>query len=107
MFPFSIDNGTRSPIKPLECYLNVPDKMENPLSMENIKWHQDRCQELQLLKQQNPHRYKDELINGVNITTYQNLRFQDSEQQWKMYLPVAMADEVIKWYHFALGHCGT
>ena len=107
LFPYSIDDRSGVPIKPLECYLNVPDKMENPLSMQNIKWYQDQCQELQLLKQQNPHRYKDELINGVNITTYQNLRFQDSEQQWKMYLPVSMADEVIKWYHFALGHCGT
>ena len=75
LFPYSIDDGSSVPIEPLECYLNVPDKMENPLSMPNIKWHQDRRQELQLLRQQNPHRYKDELINGVNILTYQNLQF--------------------------------
>ena len=41
LFPYSIDDGSGVPIEPLECYLNVPDKMENPLSMPNIKWHQD------------------------------------------------------------------
>ena len=75
LFPYSINDGSGLPIEPLECYLNVPDKMENPLSMQNIKWHQDQCQELQLLKQQNPHCYKNELINRVNILIYQNLQF--------------------------------
>ena len=41
LFPYSIDDRSGVPIKPLECYLNVLDKMQNPLSMENIKWHQD------------------------------------------------------------------
>ena len=37
LFPYSIDDGSGVPIEPLESYLNVPDKMKNPLSMENIK----------------------------------------------------------------------
>ena len=41
LFPYSIDDGSGVPIEPLECYLNVPDKMKNPLSMPDIKWHQD------------------------------------------------------------------
>ena len=55
LFLYSIDDESSVPIEPLECYLNVPDKMDNPLSMENIKWHQDQCQELQQLRMQNPH----------------------------------------------------
>ena len=64
-------------IKSLECFLNLPDKslMQNPLSMSNVKWHQDQCQELQQLRMQNSHQYKNEMINGVNIITYQNLQF--------------------------------
>ena len=41
LFPYSIDDGSGVPIKPLECYLNVPDKMENPLLTQNVKYHQD------------------------------------------------------------------
>ena len=37
LFLFAIDNGNGSPIKPLECFLNLPEKTENPLSMSNIK----------------------------------------------------------------------
>ena len=80
LFPYSIDDGSGVPIEPLECYLNVPDKTEDPLAMQNIKWHQDQCQELQLQRQQNPHRYKNELINGVSVVTYQNLQFKDEQQ---------------------------
>ena len=61
LFPYSIDDRSGVPIEPLECYLNVPDKMQNPLSMENIKWHQDRCQELQQLRMQ-----KSASIQGQN-----------------------------------------
>ena len=80
--------------------------MDNPLSMSNVKWHQDQCQELQQLRMQNLHQHKTEVINGVNVVTYQNLQFKD-EQQWKIYLRLLMANQVIKWYHFALGHCRT
>ena len=41
LFLYLIDDGSRTPIKPLECYVNLPEKMENPLPMSNIKWHQD------------------------------------------------------------------
>ena len=56
LFLFLIDDRSRTPIKLLECYLNLLDKslMENPLSMSNIKRHQDQCQELQQLKYRNP-----------------------------------------------------
>ena len=101
-----IDDGSGVPIEPLECYLNIPDKMENPLAMQDVKWYQDQCQELHQLRMQNPQRYKNEIINGVSIVTYQNLQFKD-EQQWKVYLPRVMANQVIKWYYFALGHCRT
>ena len=41
MFPYSINDGSGLPIEPLECYLNVPDKIENPFLMQNVKDHQD------------------------------------------------------------------
>ena len=44
LFPYLIDDGSGTPIEPLEIYLNVPDKMENPLSMQNVKYHQYQCQ---------------------------------------------------------------
>ena len=37
LFPYSIDDGSGVPIEPLKCYLNLPEKMENPLPMSNIK----------------------------------------------------------------------
>ena len=49
---------------------------------------------------------KDKTINGVDVVTFQNLRFKDSEQQWKKYLPTSMVNQYDKWYHFSLGHCG-
>lgn len=76
LFPYLIDDRSGIPIQPLECYLNLPEKMENPLLMSNVKWHQDQCQELQQLRHQKPHEYKNEMINGVKIVTYQNLVLQ-------------------------------
>ena len=57
----------------LESFLNVLEKPENPLAMANIKWYQEQCQELQLLRQQNPSPYKTERISRVDLVTYQKL----------------------------------
>ena len=77
--------------------------MDNPIEMQNIHNHQLQCAELQRLKQINPNLYRIEVINGVDITVYQ----EQNKSRWRICLPPSLVNQVIKWYHFTLGHCGV
>ena len=89
----------------IECLLNLPESiyMDNPIKMQNIHNHQLQCVDLQHLKQINSNLYWIEVINGVDITVYR----ERNESRWCICLPLSLVNQVIKWYHFTLGHCGV
>ena len=77
--------------------------MENPLAMSNIEQHQSHCHELHNLQRGNPSRYPTKLIDGHYLIVYQ----EQNQERWRICLPTSLVHQVVKWYHFALGHCGT
>ena len=90
---------------PRESFLNLPHRsmMENPLEILNIKQHQSQCHELHHLQINNPQRFPTKLINGRPII----VRQEQNEERWRICLPTSLVHQVVKWYHFTLGHCGT
>ena len=92
------------PYIPRESFLNLPHRsmMENPLEILNIKQHQSQCHELHQL-QVNPARFPTKLINGCPLI----VRQERNEERWRICLPTSLVHQVVKWYHFTLGHCGT
>ena len=77
--------------------------MENPLEMNNIEQHQSQCQELHKQRRLNPLQYPTKLINGHYLIVYQ----ERNQERWRTCLPTSLVHQVVKWYHFTLGHCGT
>ena len=77
--------------------------MEIPLVMNNIEQHQAQCQLLHKLRSLNPTRFPTKLINRHYIIVYQ----EHNEERWRICLPSSLVHQVVKWYHFTLGNCGT
>ena len=77
--------------------------MENPLEILNIERHQSQCHELHHLQTNNPQRFPTKLINGLPII----VRQEQNKERWRICLPTSLVHQVVKWYHFTLGHCGT
>ena len=108
LFPDNVDpieTVLDLPYIPRESYLNLPHKsmMENPLEMNNIEQHQIHCQELQRLRTVDSTMYPTELINGRQLIVHQ----EQNQERWRICLPTSLVHQVVKWYHFTLGHCGT
>ena len=107
MFPDNVDpieTVLDLPYIPRESFLNLPHRsmMENPLEILNIKRHQSQCHELHQLQINNPQRFPTKLINGRPIV----VRQEQNEERWRICLPTSLVHQVVKWYHFTLGHCG-
>ena len=47
--------------------------------------------------------YPTKLINGRHLIVHQ----QRNQERWRICLPTSLVHQVVKWYHFTLGHCGT
>lgn len=77
--------------------------IENPLGMNDIAHHQERCPELRKLQSFNPAKYPTKEINSHNLVVYQ----EKNEDRLRICLLSSIVNQVVKWYHFALGHCGT
>ena len=108
LFPDNVDpieTVLDLPYIPRESFLNLPHRslMENPLEMNNIEQHQIHCQELQRLRTVNPTMYPTKLINGRQLIVHQ----ERNQERWRICLPTSLVHQVVKWYHFTLGHCGT
>ena len=108
LFPDNVDpNETLLDLPHIlsESMLNLPHKsmMENPLVMNNIEQHQAQCQLLHKLWSLNPSQFPTKLINAHYIIVYQ----EPNEERWRICLLSLLVHQVVKWYHFTLGHCGT
>ena len=90
---------------PRESFLNLPHRsmMENPLEILNIERLQSQCHDLHHLQTNNPQRFPTKLINGRPII----VRQEQNEERWRICLPTSLVHQVVKWYHFTLGHCET
>ena len=51
--------------------------------------------------------YLIKMINGRNLMCYYADLSVINEDDWKVYLPQSMIQDVIQWYHMMLGHQGV
>ena len=99
----SIDKDTEL----MEFFLNFPqlNEMHNPINIINICNHQQEDQIIVQAQQQRPIQIPIEMINGINIISI--FLYPQHPAYWKIYLPQSLLEEVVRWYHFTLGHSGV
>ena len=79
--------------------------MPNPVTVVNIQNHQAADLALQQMRMNNWQQFPIKVINQRNLICY---REDPTEQQnWKIFIPHSLIQDVLRWYHLILGHCGT
>ena len=105
LFPQTYNNNGTDVIK---CLINLTflQELPNPLTIINILNHQlndpwlIQTQQLDLLQ------YSIKTINNHNIICFRE-RINQPDQHWKIHIPPALIQPVIRWYHLVLGHSGS
>jgi hypothetical protein len=85
-----------------ESFLNVPPG-PNPMDYARIEQLQNTDLELQQLRTQNPNQYPLQPFNNHQLICF----IPPQQNSWKIYLPTAMINELITWYHHVLLHVGA
>ena len=86
-----------------ESYLNAPPGI-NPISYQRIAEHQQNSNELVAARNHSPQHYEQQVFGGHNIWVHKT-RMNDNN--WRIYIPVTMENEIINWYHNVLLHPGV
>ena len=91
----------------LDCFVNMPatDHCPNPHNMNLVLRHQVADPLINRLLQERPHALPVKWIQGRPIVCYRDGPM-DTENQWRVFLPAAMLDNTVQWYHLILGHAG-
>jgi transposase InsO family protein len=90
----------------LDCFVHLPDQHEIPFQMDYQTIAEAQVQDAVLLQQAQakPLQVQRRLLApGIHVYCY----IATPGGQWKIYLPSSLLRNVVRWYHFALGHCGT
>jgi hypothetical protein len=89
----------------LDCFVHLPDQQNVPFQMDLQTIAEARLQDAVLLQQAQakPQQVQRRLLapgtlDYCFITT--------PGGPWKIYLPGTLLQNVVRWYHLALGHCG-
>jgi transposase InsO family protein len=87
-----------------DCFLNHPplEEMQYPLDFGLIRQNQFDDAQLQLLHQQKPLEYPV-MDMGNDVQLICQVR---PGKPWRIAIPTVMVDDIIRWYHLVLGHCG-
>ena len=92
----------------LESYLYHPEFdpiIANPIHVLSIQQHQFEDNNLQLRRQQQPHRFPIKYVQNRPLICYR-LHDEDQAADWKVAIPSGLIERIILWYHNTLGHCG-
>ena len=91
----------------LDAFLNHPplEVMANPITMANIQHHQTQDQELMQRAEDQPLRYPVRQVDETQVITYCTDPY-NYPNAWRIYIPVALVNRIIQWYHLVLGHRG-
>ena len=78
--------------------------MTCPLTVANIQQHQAGDQRLVQAALVHFQHYPIKIVNGRNLVCYCTNPNIVGEDEWKIYLPQSMIQDVIRWYHIILGN---
>ena len=88
----------------LECLLHHPqlsDEIVFPLDYSLL--HSQHLQDVILQQQHNPEKYPTINLDGIELICY----ITKPGEPWRIVIPNALLDIIIKWYHQVLSHIGT
>ena len=93
----------------IELFANLPalSEMTCPLTVTNIQLHQAGDQALVNTALIHFANYPIKVINGRNLVCYRENANMVDQDDWKIYIPQSLIQNVIRWYHMILGHPGT
>jgi Integrase zinc binding domain len=89
----------------IDCFLHLPllEKIPFILTYANVAQAQPGGAQLLILHTQKPNLYIQKLLApDLSLWCYQ----QAHNQPWCIYLPHALLEHSVKWYHYALSHVG-
>jgi transposase InsO family protein len=89
----------------LDCLVHLPEQQNVPFSMDFVTIAAAQNQDIDLAQQAqaSPHKFQRRLL----ATDTEVMHYQATPNgTWKIYLPVSLLPNVVRWYHLALGHCG-
>jgi hypothetical protein len=89
----------------IDCFLHLPLSENIPfiLTYANIAQARPGDAQLQTLRAQKPNQYIQKLL-APNLSLW---CFQKAPNRpWRIYLPHALLERAVKWYHHALSHVG-
>ena len=89
----------------LDCFVHLPAQQNVPFQMDFITIAALQAQDAALVQhaQTSPHKVAlDLMAPNVHIYRYQ----PQPGGQWKIYLPIGILNDTVRWYHLALGHVG-
>jgi transposase InsO family protein len=90
----------------LDCFVHLPDQQNVPFQMDYPTIAETQLQDAVLLQQAQatPQKVQRRLLApGTLVYCY----ITTPGGPWKIYLPGNLLKNVVRWYHLALGHCGT
>ena len=89
----------------LDCFVNLPAQQGAVFQIDyaTIALNQQQDQDLLQHAQQEPNKVVQMLLNHeVEVYCY----IPQPNAPWKIYLPYSMLQNMVHWYHYALGHVG-
>lgn len=91
-----------------ELFLNYPmvGELPNPMEIGRIQEFQFEDQELNLMRQRRPDLHCVQHVSGRPLICYR-ANANALPGTWRICLPTALLDDVLRWCHRILGHCGV
>ena len=88
------------------CFLNLPELTfdANPLSMQEIRNHQQQSTALMELSRANPIQLPIHELNDIPIIIILGT-VPNQPTLWKICIPESLIHRLLKWSHETLGHC--
>ena len=100
-FPFDAS------LAPFDGFVNFPsDNIRNPIDLKWIQQHQFEDEELNRIHRSNPNQYVTKFIDDLPMICYRRDPLV-TESEWKICIPTSLLDDMIRWNHVMLGHCGA
>ena len=87
----------------IECFLNLPtmEELPNPISLHMN--HQQQDPALMDLARSALTKFPVRIVSNVPLITHVRKHPDD----WKIFILNSLINDIIRWYHETLGHCGS
>ena len=92
----------------LDCLLNLPapEVMRNPVDVRWLQENQFEDVQLNQQRERTPLTYPIREVMGIPLIHFRSDQNDDDTFKWRIAVPTSLLDDLIQWFHAALGHAG-